>query len=188
MDVLKAIHSRASTKAFRPEPIEREVIEQLLDAAVRAPNHRLTEPWGFYVLTGESKQRLAELRRDDRAKKYPDPSAPEVQPALQKAYDGVIGTPAVIAVTTIVADDPVQKEEDYAATFCAIQNLMLAATAMGLGTYLRTGGLLKDPGLAELLELPEGDRVVGLIYLGLPAEETQTRPRTPASEKTRWLD
>jgi len=187
MDTLEAIHSRTSVKAFRSEPVERGVIEQILDAAIRAPNHRLTEPWSFYVLTGGAKRRLAELRREHRAKKYPDPEAPEVEPALRKAYEDVIETPAVIAVTTLVADDPVQREEDYAATYCAIQNMLLAATALGLGTYLRTGAIMDDERLAQLLALPEEQRVVGLIYLGYPAEEGKHKPRIAAAEKTRWL-
>lgn len=188
MDVLKAIHSRNSVKAFRSDPVERELVERLLEAAVRAPNHRLTEPWGFYVLTGDSKRRFAELRREDRAARFEDPEAPEIQPALEKAYKGVLDTPVLIAVSTLVADDPVQREEDYAATFCAIQNIMLAAVSLGLGTYLRTGSILGDPGLAELLGLPENHRAVGIIYLGYPAEEAKPRPRTPAADKTRWLD
>lgn len=188
MDTLEAIRSRTSVKAFRPDPVERSVVEKLLDAAVRAPNHRLTEPWGFYVLTGESKRRFAELRREDRAARFEHPEAPEVQRALEKAYEGVLGTPVLIAVTTLVADDPVQREEDYAATFCAIQNILLAAVSLGLGTYLRTGSILSDPGLAELLGLPEDHRVAGIIYLGQPAGEAKHRPRTPAADKTRWLE
>jgi nitroreductase len=187
MDVLEAIYSRTSVKAFRPDPVERSLVEKLLDAAVRAPNHRLTEPWGFYVLTGESKRRFAELRREDRAERFPDPAAPEVQAVLDRAYAGAIGTPVLIAVTTLLAEDPVQREEDYAATFCAIQNILLAAISLGLGTYLRTGSLLNDPALAELLGVPEDYRVVGIVYLGYPAEVAKLRPRTPATDKTRWL-
>ncbi len=91
-------------------------------------------------------------------------------------------------MTSLVADDPVQREEDYAATFCAIQNIMLAATGLGLGSYLRTGDLLNEPRLAQLLDLPADHRVVGTVYLGYPAEEPKPRKRTPAAEKTRWLE
>ncbi|MGD8867749.1 MAG: nitroreductase [Gemmatimonadales bacterium] len=188
MDVMQAIHTRASVTSFRPAVPDRDAVMQLLDGAVRAPNHRLTEPWGFYVLGESSKQRFAELRRDNRARRFEDPEAPEARPALEKAYAGVMETPVIIAVSTVVADDPVQREEDYAATFCAIQNILLAAVSQGLGTYLRTGDILDEPALAELLDLPEGNRVVGIIYLGYPANEPKPRRRTPAAEKTRWLD
>ena len=187
MEILEAIHSRGSVKAFKPDPVERELIEQLLDAAIRAPNHKLTEPWGFFVLTGDSKTRFAELRRAQRAQSFADPEAPEAQKALQKAFDVADGTPAIIAVTSHVADDPVRRDEDYAATFCAIQNIMLAAVSFGLGTYLRTGALLADRRVADLVGVPDGHRVVGTIHLGYPAEEPKLRARTPAAEKTHWL-
>lgn len=188
MDVMQAIHTRASVTSFRSQVPDRDAVMQLLESAVRAPNHRLTEPWGFYVLGESSKRRFAELRRTNRARRFEDPEAAEARPALEKAYAGVMETPVIIAVSTAVADDPVQREEDYAATFCAIQNILLAAVSLGLGTYLRTGDILDEPELAELLDLPEGNRVVGIIYMGYPADEPKPRRRTPAAEKTRWLD
>ncbi len=188
MDVLDAIYARGSVKAFNDRPVERELVEKLLDAAVRAPNHRLTEPWGFYVLTGEPKQRFAELRRDLRAKRFDDPEAPEVQKALEKAYEGAARTPVIIAVTTLVADDPVQRDEDFAATSCAIQNILLAAVDLELGTYLRTGALIEDDRVRELLGVPDDHRIVGTIYLGYPTQAPRMKRRTSAAEKTRWLD
>lgn len=188
MDTLEAINTRTSVKAFRPDPVGRDLIETLLDAAVHAPNHKLTEPWRFYVLTGDTKRRFAELRRDLRAKRFEDPESPAVREALEKAYRTAAETPVIIVVATLVADDAIQREEDLAATFCAIQNLLLAATSLGLGTYLRTGALIRDPGLHEMLDLPADQRVVGTIYLGYPAEPPTPRPRTPAAEKTRWLE
>lgn len=188
MDVFEAIERRGSVKAFESKPVPRPEIERLLEAAVRAPNHRLTEPWGFHVLQGESKRRLAELRRDLRARKFEDPEAPEVQKSLDKAYRDAADVPAIIVVTTTIADDPVRREEDYAATFCAIENLLLGATALGLGTYLRTGTLIEDERLRALLDVPEDRRVVATIYLGYPAEPPKLKPRTPVAEKTRWLD
>ncbi len=187
MDVMEAIHSRGSVKAFRSGAVKRELLQKLIDAAIRAPNHKLTEPWGFYILTGESKRRFAEVRRADRAKRFADPDAPEVQKALESAYQGATNTPVIIAVTTHVADDPVTRDEDFAATCCAIQNILLAALSFGLGTYLRTGTLLNDPDLRDLLGAPEDHRIVGTIYLGYPEEKPKLRPRKPAAEKTHWL-
>lgn len=187
--IIEAIHSRASVKLFKAEPVPRETVERLLEAAVRAPNHRLTEPWRFYVLQGESKRRFAELRREHRAAKFEDPAAPDAEKALAKAYDDVVRTPTIIVVTSLVSDDRVRREEDYAATCCAIQNILLAALSFGLGTYWRTGALIDDPRLLDLLGASSEERAVGAIYLGYPADEPKPkpRPRAPAAEKTRWL-
>jgi nitroreductase len=66
-------------------------------------------------------------------------------------------------------------------------NLMTAALSLGLGTYLKTGGIMRDPALAELIGLPEGYRVVGVLSLGYPAEAETPRRRRPAGELTRWI-
>ena len=62
MDAIDAIQRRTSVRRFRPDPVPRDTIARLLDAAVRAPNHKLTEPWRFAVLTGAARDRLADLR------------------------------------------------------------------------------------------------------------------------------
>ena len=185
-DVLELIRGRRSIKAFEPEPVSRETIEPLLDAAVWAPNHKMTEPWRFYVLGPETKRAFAELRRRLRAEKLPDPDAPEVKKALEKAYRDAADAPALIVVSCAESDDPVRRDEDYAATAMAVQNLLLAAAAAGLGTYLRTGDILERPELRALLGAPDEHRLFGVVYLGAP-EEIPVKKRTPASEKTTWL-
>jgi nitroreductase len=73
MDAIDAIQRRTSVRRFRPDPVPRETIARLLECAVRAPNHKLTEPWRFAVLTGPARSRLAELRARHRLKRYTDP-------------------------------------------------------------------------------------------------------------------
>lgn len=184
--VLEAIRSRRSIPKMKPDPVPREIIEQLLDAAVWSPNHRLTEPWQFFVLQGESKHRFAEIRRDFRRSQLPNPDAPEVRPALEQVYRSTVETPVIIAVTAYVADDPEVREEDFWATFGAAYAFMLGAWSLGLGTYFRTGALRDDPRLRALLGLPENRRILGVLYVGYP-ETVPQRKRTPAAEKTVWL-
>jgi nitroreductase len=85
-----------------------------------------------------------------------------------------------------MADDEAQRDEDVAATYMAMQNFMLAGVELGVGTYLRTGGILHDPELRALLGLDPDRRVLGMIYVGYPADTPQKR-RTPAGERTVWL-
>ena len=70
----------------------------------------------------------------------------------------------------------------------AIANLMIAAESLGLGTYLKTGGVMQDPSLLELADVPDKFRVVGIVSLGYPAEQEPPRRRKPAAELTRWLE
>lgn len=89
---------------------------------------------------------------------------------------------------TAVNADEITREEDYAATMMATANLITAAQALGLGTYLRTGGVMRDAALLELAAVPENFRVVAIISLGYPAEADAPRRRKPVAELTRWLD
>lgn len=184
--VLEAIRGRRSIARMKPDPVPRDLVMRLLDAAVWSPNHRVTEPWQFFVLEGESKQRFAEIRRDFRRKQLPNPDAAEVQPALDKVYRDTVETPLIIAVTSHLAEDPETREEDIWATYGAAYAFMLGAWAEGLGTYFRTGAIRDDPRLRQLLSLPEHRRIIGIVYAGYPAD-VPARRRTPAAEKTVWL-
>ena len=186
MTVIEAIKSRRSIPKLRPDPVPRELIEQMLDAAVWAPNHRMTEPWRFYVLMGEGKRRFAEVRRWFRAASLPNPEAPESIRALDRLSQDTLATPALVVATVHQAADEEQREEDTFATFMAIQNMMLAGVELGVGSYMRTGALLRDPDLRTLLNVEDDRRVVAIAYVGYPAEVPQKR-RAPASEKTVWL-
>jgi len=181
VDLYDAIRRRRSIKAFRPDPLERALVEKLLEAGTWAPNHRKNEPWFFHVITGNARERLV------RALAGTGGADAEERAAFlgQK----LLSAPVLVAVT--VADDavkkPVDDEENYAAVMTAIQNLLLAATAEGLGSILRTGKTIRDPALARFLELAPGERVAGIVYLGWPAESREGS-RRPLAERMRWIE
>lgn len=185
MDVLDLIKRRRSVPRFKSDPVPRDVIEKMLEAATWAPNHHLTEPWEFTVLDGTAKAEFADIRRRFRLSLFPDPSRPEAKKAAEKIHQDTIATPTIIAVNVSVADDPEVRDDDFAATFIAIQNMMLTAADLGVGTYMRTGGLVRDPRLREFLQVPSDRRIAAIVYVGYPALVPERR-RTPYQEKTRW--
>lgn len=185
--VLDVIRGRRSVPKLKPDPVPPDLIAELLDAAVWSPNHKVTEPWQFFVLQGETKRRFGETRREFRRTQMPNPDAAEVQAALEKVYQDTVATPAIIVITSHVAGDPEQREEDFWATYGAAYAFMLGAWSRGLGTYFRTGGLRDYPPLRQLLGLPADRRIIGVIYAGYPVEVPQRR-RTRAAEKTVWLE
>jgi nitroreductase len=188
MDAIDAIQRRTSVRRFRPDPVARQIIEQLLDCAVRAPNHKLTEPWRFAVLTGAARDRFAEIRARHRLKRFADPDSAEALAGADKVRREGLGTPAFIVIMCAVNPDEITREEDYAAAMMATDNLIIAAQSLGLGSYLRTGGIMGEPALAELVGLAAGFRVVGVVSLGYPDETDPPRRRRPAQELTQWLD
>ena len=188
MDAIDAIQRRTSVRRYRPDPVARETLERLLECAVRAPNHKLTEPWRFAVLTGGAKARLAEIRAGHRLRKAEDPASEEARARADKARRDTLEAPAVLVVMARTSQDDITREEDYAAVMMATANLMTAARSLGLGTYLKTGGVMSDPALAELIGLPENYRVVGILSVGYPVEPEAPRRLRPASELTSWLE
>lgn len=186
MDVITAIQTRRTHHDFRPDPVPRAVVEACLAAAVWAPNHKLTEPWEFYVFTGDTKERLARLRGDLKRTKFADPQSEQAERSYQRAYGELATVPWAILVAMKRDENPARQQEDYAATCCAIQNLMLAAHAQGVGTYWGTGPLVNHPGTFEALGVSPGRQGVGIVLLGRPASEPPVPKRTPAAEKTTW--
>ncbi len=188
MDAYDAIARRTSTRAFRAEPVPRAVVARLLAAAVRAPTHKLTEPWRFAVLAGASARQFADLKRAHRATRFPDPAAPDAARAIDKTYREALGTPAFVVVLCAESDDPVRREEDYAAAMMATQNLLIAATAEGLGSYVRTGGIMRDEAVRRLVRAPAGHRIVAVVSLGYPAAVEEPKRRSDPEARTEWLD
>ena len=188
MSVLETIAARRSIFDFRPAAVPRERIERALQAAVWAPNHKLTEPWRFIVVGPEAKEQLsrvyARIKQDD----VKGDIAPEALREIgRKTVKKLMSKPSIVAVTCAVSGDAFLDREDYAATCCAIQNIMLAAWEDGIGMQWSTSGLIEDAEALSLLGVdPERERVVGLLYAGY-AERVPVSKRKPAAELTTWL-
>lgn len=164
---------------YRPDPVPRPLIEELLDLAVWAPNHRMAEPWRFYVFTGDARGAVAAIHRD-----LVREEAAGSEERAQRRYAELLGIPVFLFVSYVRDAESKKDRENYAAVACAIQNLMLAAHARGLGTVWRTGNVIRDRRTRSLLGLEEQEELVGLLHLGYPAHRPEPRPRTPALHKT----
>ncbi|HSM35933.1 MAG TPA: nitroreductase [Longimicrobiales bacterium] len=186
MDLFDAVETRRSIKRFTDRDVPREDIERLIDAAIQVPNHRLTEPWRFAVLGERSREAYARRRGVLKAQNAFEGEARAV--IEEKVYWETAAVPAIIAVLSAVDEDPIVHEEDLAAVWMAIQNLSLAATALGLGTHIRTGGVTEDWEVQKIVGAAPGERLCALVYLGAPAETPDPKPRTDAGERTTWLD
>jgi nitroreductase len=185
MDVFEALAARRSIKSFTDRPLARAEIERLLDAAVLAPNHRMTQPWRFHVLGPGARRAYGEALGARKARRVDDPEAAEL--VRRKVADEHAALPSMIAVSMRLDENPEIREEDYAATFMAIENLSLAAAATGLGAHIKTGAVLDDPRAREAAGIEEGERLVAIVNVGEPAEVAAPKSRIPASELTRWL-
>ncbi|MCL7382716.1 MAG: nitroreductase [Thaumarchaeota archaeon] len=189
MDVIEAIKTRRSIERFKPEPPPRELIEKILEAGTWAPNHHLTEPWGFFVLTGRARERLGEVMAQALAEELPDPDSQESRAKIDAEKQRPLRAPVIIAVAASPKQDPnIVELEEVVATSAAIQNMLLAAHALGLGAKLRTGKAAYRKKVKEFFGLSDREYLLGFIYLGYPDVKPQKGFRTPFQEKTVWLE
>ena len=186
MNILDSINARRSIKKFTERPVSREEIEQLLNAACQAPNHRLTEPWRFYVLGPRARHAYGEALGHRKAKRIDDPEAGKA--VIQKVAETHESLPAMVAVAVTVDENPEIREEDFAAAFMGIQNLSLAAQSLGLGTHIKTGAIMDDPAARSVVGLPDGERIVATINIGEPEVLPDGPARQPATQFTAWVE
>ncbi|HEY5219893.1 MAG TPA: nitroreductase [Gemmatimonadaceae bacterium] len=185
MNLHEAIHARRSIKQFTDRPIAREEIERVLDAAVLAPNHRMTQPWRFYVLGPEARRAYGAVLGARKAKNVEDPEA--ARAVIEKVSAAEAALPAEIVVSMTLDASMEIREEDYAAAMMAAQNLMLAAVATGLGTHIKTGAIMEDPRARAAVGVSEGERIVAIVQLGEPAAVPEAKARRAATEVTTWV-
>jgi nitroreductase len=169
MELETAIRTRRTHKAFGREPVARETVDDLLDLARFAPNHRLTEPWRFRVLGPRTLARLKEAADEKE------------RPKLARA-------PTLVLASAALTGDPVQDEEDLHATACAVYIVLLAAHARGLAGYWRTPSLLRTPEGGAAVGLPEGERFVSLIHLGVREGSPPEKERARGDSYVTYLD
>lgn len=185
MDVLEAIRTRRSIGKVGPECPPKEVIQQILDAATWAPTHHKTQPWRFYVLAGRAREALGEVMAECKAARV---SGSKAESKVEKARRKPLRAPVIIAVAVQPSrDEDVVEIEEIAATSAAVQNMLLAAHAMGLGAIWRTGDPCYDPKMQAFFGLREPARLLGFVYLGYPAVSSLRGKRIPAEELTVWL-
>ena len=127
---------------------------------------------------------LAVLGRRKGAKVEDPTVADTIARKIEEEYAAL---PALIGVAMRLDENAADREEDFAATFMAVDNLCLAALDLGLGTHIKTGAVLADPEVRAALEVPAGERLVAIVQVGYPAEQPAPKPRLAAAELTRWL-
>ena len=188
--VQKAIFARRSIRTFTDRPVERAVVERLLDAATQAPNHRLTRPWRFFVLDrpGQMRDRLAQLAEDVAWRSLPEPRDERARARARAKAAEILAVPVLIIAYSVPGRDADETRENYAAVACALQNLQLAAVEEGLASGWSTGGITRAPEFREVLGAEPGWELVGALYVGYPTSQTlPARERPGAATFTRWL-
>jgi nitroreductase len=122
---------------------------------------------------------------DRKARKLENPEAARTLRETVAAEHRAL--PAMIAVAVVDNENPEIREEDYAAVMMAIQNLALAAVELGLGTHLKSGGVMGDAAARTAAGVKDNERIVAIVNVGVPAEVPAGKKREPAATYTTWV-
>jgi nitroreductase len=185
LDTLTAIRTRRAIKEYLQTEIPQDWIKELLDAAHWAPNHHLTHPWRYHVFMGEGREALVQPRYEASVYAFQQKGEPVPDNAMEFARAKCFSAPVMIIVSMIVDKDPIMDRENYAACWCSIENLLLAGTARGLGTYPSTGDWVNLNFLGPVLGLGEDERPVSCIFVGYSEQPTMAK-RLPVEKHTKW--
>ena len=185
MEVLEAIHTRHSVSQVKPDAVSRELIEKILSAAAQAPNHFKVRPWRFVVMTGASREKLGEAMAQSTQANKPDATEED----LQKDRIKPLRAPVIITVGVDKPAIPKAKEiENVCAAAAAVQNMLLAAHALGLAAIWRTGPSATDPAIKQFFGWEADQHLIGFVYIGYPIDIPVLPERPSFEDRTTWLE
>ncbi len=187
-DLSKLIQDRKTTYAFdfSDKRLSKETIETIVTNALWAPTHKLTQPWRFMVLEGEHPKALGHFMADFYRQKYTEDEFSKERYESTKTYPEHATLLAVVFQKSKRIQLP--EWEELAAISCAVQNMWLTCTAMGIGGYWDTAEATIAYG--EGLNLEDNEQFLGIFYMGYKKEGIQegNRKRKPLSKKLTWIE
>ncbi len=194
MDIFEAINSQRAMRRLKPDPVPEELIWKLLDAATKAPSGGNRQPWNFIVIRDdETKARIAEWYLDGWNTAYgPFRDAAMAAPAIAKTYASAdylanhLAEVPVLIIATLNTSGVAPASPPGSSIYPAVQNLMLAARALGLGTTITTLHRTHEAEVKQLLGVPEGVDTMALIPLGYPVGKFGPTNRIPTEKVVYW--
>ena len=196
--LFEAIDSLPQITRYKPDPVPREAIDKMLDAATKAPNGGNTQPWEFIVITDRALiAKVGQLYSDawfETLGATPPPNEPPVYRAARYLAHHMPEVPAMILACVdhtrgsapYTPGEPIVRGRYASSLWLAVQNLFLAARALGLGTRLTTAHLRREAEMKALLGLPDYVETMALIPLGYPRGNFGPTSRRPAKEVTSY--
>jgi nitroreductase len=165
--------------------VQRDMVELILSNATWAPNHGMTQPWRFVVFAGDARGRLSAFMGEEYTRITPP------EKFLPRKHENAVQRPlqASVVVALGLARDPrgkISELEEQLAVACAVQNMHLTCTAYGLGGFWGTGAVVTGDGMRRFIGLAEGDRCMGLFYIGYPAVDWPKGYRKPLPDVMSW--
>ena len=201
--LFEAMRTQRGIIRYASDPVPRADIEKIIEAATMAPSGGNSQPWEFMVITDRDLiSKVAGIYREvwlDRMGTEPSPGETAVYKSARYMADHMHEAPALVLICVDHArgnfpytpGQPFQRGAYASSIWPAVQNLLLAARALGLGTRVTTTHVHREQEIRELLGIPESVETVVLTPLGYPRGRFGSLDRRPAAELTsynRWGD
>lgn len=173
---------------YTDRKVHKEIVEEVLNNAIWAPNHGKTEPWRFTIFMGEeSRTGLSDFLSKLYKQKTADDKFNDMK--LNKFKSRPLKSSVIIALN--MTPDPkgkIAEIEEIEAIACAVQNMYLTCTAYGIGGFWATSKLFSLSETKEFLGLKENEQCLGLFYMGYPDIDWPKGHRKPLEYVTNWLE
>ncbi len=205
MDFFEVVHTQRSIRRFKPDPVPPEAIRKMIDAAIRAPSGSNTQPWIWLVVQDQAKREaiaravrqyfeeagsLENMRRD--AEQLEDPIRRRMMVGAADFFENVAAAPVLIIPCLVGITSPVTDGMSLLAgssIYGAVQNMMLAARAQGLGTVLTTFNSFMEDTLRAEFHIPDNAIPTCVVPVGYPdGQRFGPTTRKPPEEVTFWDD
>ena len=170
---------------FSKRKIHREQIELLLNNAIWAPSHGLTQPWRFVVLQDKALLQLSEVLGNAYLSETPKELQNDKK-LIKLINRPKLATAVIALIIDREKDTKISEADDFAAVACAVQNMHLTATAQGIGGFWSSTNMVKTQQFREFISLTEQQVCIGLFYLGYPEIEWPKGQRKPIEYVTTW--
>lgn len=167
MEALDLLLNRRSQPRLKAPAPEGDALENIFQAALRAPDHAALTPWRFIVCEGQGLVKLGSVFEQSAIEN--DKSAKEIERAPQLPLRAPM---VIVAITTYKEHEKVPRVEQVASTACAVMAMQMAAQAQGFNGIWRTGAYAHCELVRKALSLSEEDEIAGFLYLGTPAIDT----------------
>ena len=189
LNIHEAIKTRRSVPLLEDKTVPIELIEQIIEAGTYAPNHFRTEPWRFFVLSGEGRTKLGAVFGEITKSDLEDLESEASQKKIERSRNNPFRSPIIIAVGVEPSERKnIILKEEFAAVNAGVQNMLLTAHALGLGAIWRTGAICYNPKVTEFFGLSKHGEIVAFIYLGYPDVDPAPRKRKDAKDLTTWIN
>lgn len=174
--------TRQSTPSLDfPAPSD-DVLDIILQAGMRVPDHAALTPWHFMVVKGEGLNKLSDIYKTAAI------NAGKSEAMVEKASKMPFRAPLMIIVTTqYQINEKVPESEQLIAAGCSVHAMQMAAYSMGFGAIWRTGDLCYNPEVKAALNVIDGNEIVGFLYIGSCGKDQKRKPAKPYTDHVSYL-